>query len=205
MATKLILIRHGATDWNLKKRYCGLTDIGLNETGKAQARCLHKRLKKELIHKVYSSDRKRAFQTAKIIFKGREIEKITELEEMGFGRFEGLTYSETMKKFKRVYKKWLKDPFGVTIPDGENLEDFKKRVIRTIKNIILINKNKTVAIVSHGGPLGIFLNYILKSRDFWKQIPASASLSIVECTNGKLKIKLLNDTSHLGSLGKDID
>lgn len=205
MATKLILIRHGATDWNLKKRYCGLVDIGLNETGEAQARCLHKRLKKELIHKIYSSDRKRALQTAKIIFKGMEIQKMPGLEEMDFGCFEGLTYSETMKKFKRIYKKWLKDPFGITIPEGENLEDFKKRVIRTIKNIILINKNKTVAIVSHGGPLGIFLNYILESMDFWKQIPASASLSILECTNGKLKIKLLNDTSHLGSLGKAID
>lgn len=197
MATKLILIRHGETDWNLRRRYSGFVDIGLNEKGKIQAKKLYERLKEEDIHRVYASDQKRAIQTAKIVFKGVEIEKIPDLREVHFGVFESLTYKEIMKKHSIVYKKWLKDPFSITIPKGEDLRDFKKRIIKSLKNIISLNKNKTVAVVSHGGAISVFINNILKSKEFWKQIPNSASLSIIEYKNNKARIRLFNDITHL--------
>ncbi|MCX5705871.1 MAG: histidine phosphatase family protein [Candidatus Omnitrophica bacterium] len=197
MPTKLILIRHGETDFNRKKRYSGFANIPLNSKGKRQAGELHKRLKKEKIHKIYVSDRKRAIESAGIAFKDREIELISELREMHFGIFEGLTYKEIMKKHPKIYSRWLKDPFCVNIPRGEALVDFRKRVVKALKNIIAKNKNKTVAVVCHGGPISIFVNHILKSRDFWKYIPKSASLSIIEHKRGKSKIRSLNDTRHL--------
>jgi len=61
MSTKVILIRHGETDWNYQKRYCGFSDIDLNEKGRQQARELYKRLNKEKVNKVYSSDMKEHF------------------------------------------------------------------------------------------------------------------------------------------------
>jgi len=197
MATKLILIRHGLTDCNLEKRYSGFIDVSLNDKGEKQARCLYKRLKEEKIHKIYCSDRKRAIQTAKIIFGRREIKKIPDLREIHFGIFEGLTHKEIMKKHSEIYKKWLNNPFCIAIPGGEDLSDFRKRIIAAIKKIISLNRNKTVAIVCHGGPISILITEILKSKNFWKQIPASASLNIVEYKNRKVKIKLLNDTAHL--------
>jgi len=164
MPTKLILIRHGITEWNLKKRYCGFMDINLSEKGKKQAQRLNKRLKKENIpiYNVYSSDRKRALQTAKIVFKGFSVEKVSDLREMHFGVFEGLTYRQIIRKYPHIYRKWLDDPSCATIPGGENLSDFKKRVITALRKIIRFNRNKTVAVVSHGGAISIFLTDILK-------------------------------------------
>jgi broad specificity phosphatase PhoE len=197
MITTLLLIRHAQTQWNLKKRYSGFIDIGLNDRGREQAKSLRQRLKKEAIHKVYSSDRLRAMETARIIFKGMRIEKAPELREMHFGIFEGKTYQGLMKKHSLIYIKWLKDPFSINIPQAENLNNFKRRVIRAFRKIIRLNKGKTVAVVSHAGVISIFINSILKSKDFWKYIPNSGSLSIIEYKNGKVKIRLLNDTSHL--------
>lgn len=197
MTTKIILIRHGETDWNCKKRYCGFLDININERGKKQARKLLQRLKEEKIHRVYSSDRKRAIQTAKIIFKKLKIEKIPDLKEMHFGIFEGLTYKQTMKNYPLIYKKWLKSPYNITVPEGESLREFNKRAVGAIKKIVALNKNKTVAVVCHGGVISAFLNHILKSKKFWKHIPNSGSLSIIEYRNGGPKIKLFNDAIHL--------
>jgi broad specificity phosphatase PhoE len=202
MPTRLILIRHGSTDWNSEKRYSGFIDIGLNDKGKNEARSLYKRLKQEKIHKVYTSDRKRAIQTAKIIFRKQEIETIPDLREIHFGCFEGLTHKEIIKKHSKIYKKWLNYPFRVAIPGGEDLNDFRKRIINTVKKIISLNPNKTIAAVCHGGPISILITKILKSNNFWRQIPASASLSIIEYENGKAKIRLLNDTAHLGRFSR---
>jgi len=197
MSTKLILIRHGSTQWNLKKRYCGFTDLGLNADGKKQTRKLYKRLKGNPVDKIYSSDRRRAIETAKIIFRSSKFEKMPDLREMHFGVFEGLTYDEIMKRHPVIYKRWLDDPYSITIPKGEGLSEVKKRVVSAFKKIIALNINKTVAVVCHGGAISVFLNHILGSKNFWKHIPKSASISIVEYKKGKPKIKLFNDTMHL--------
>jgi len=197
MATKLILIRHAQTAWNSAKRYSGFIDVALNAEGKSEAGKLEKRLKNEEINRIYCSDRIRAVQTARIIFKNSKINLIPDLREMHFGRFEGLTYKQIMKKYPAIYRKWLKDPSSITIPKGESLNNFKKRITGALKKIISLNKNKTVAVVSHGGAISIFINTILKSKDFCKQIPNSASLSIIEYKNNKPNIRLLNDTAHL--------
>jgi len=197
MPTKLLIIRHGQTQWNLKKIYCGSTDLGLNSHGRKQAEKLRQRLKNTSVHKVYSSDKIRAIETAEIIFKRSHIKRMTGLKEVHFGIFEGLTCDEIMKKHSVIYKRWIKNPYSIKIPRGEDLKEFKKRVIGTFKEIIRLNKNKTVAVICHGGTISTFLNHVLKSKEFWKQIPKSASLSIVEYTGNKPKISLFSDTSHL--------
>jgi len=197
MPTRLILIRHGLTDWNQKKRYCGFMDITLSKRGKEQAKKLQKKLKAENIDRVYVSDRKRAIQTAKIIFKNKNIEEVSDLREMHFGIFEGLTYKEILEEHPGIYRRWLRNPFSIDIPKAENIKGFKKRTIEAIKKIIFVNKNKTIAVVSHGGTISVFINHILKSKDFWKQIPEAASISIIEFNNHRARIKSLNDTTHL--------
>ncbi len=204
MATRLILIRHGSTDWNVKQRYSGFSDIALNDKGRVQARRLRRRLMNQVVHKVYSSDRKRAIQTAGIVFKGYDIVKVADLREMHFGIFEGLTYKQIMKRFPDTYKKWIESPFETVIPSGESLTILNKRVVRAFKKIILRHSNQTVAVVSHGGAISAFINHILKSKDFWAHIPQSASLTLMELRNNKFKINLLNDISHLSGIKIDV-
>lgn len=149
------------------------------------------------IYKVYSSDRLRTKQSAKIIFNGRKIEEVPALKEMSFGVFEGMTYLQIMKKYPRLYKRWLRDPYSVTIPKGESLQNFNKKVLKAFRKLIILNRNKTIAVVCHGGTISVFINGILGTKDFYRYIPDSGSLSIVEYKNNKPKIMLLNDISHL--------
>lgn len=197
MAARLLLIRHGQTAWNLEKRYCGFTDIGLNDQGINQAKRLSTRLAGQGIHKVYSSDRKRAIETAEIALNASSLKKNPDLREIHFGVFEGLCYKEIMQQYPEIYIKWVENPFSVVIPKGEDLRDFKTRVINAFNNIVSLNQDKTVAVFSHGGVISIFINYILKTTDFWNKIPDSTSLTVVEYENGQAKITAFNDTSHL--------
>jgi broad specificity phosphatase PhoE len=169
----------------------------MNAKGRRQIGKLKIRLQGESFHKIYVSDRKRAIDSARIIFKKGIAEKVPELREIHFGVFEGLTYDQIMKKYPVVYKRWLKDPFSVTIPKGEKLADFRKRVVKALNKIIVKHKHETVAIVCHGGPISIYVNHILKEKNFWKYIPRSASLSVIEHKNGIAKIRSLSDTKHL--------
>ncbi len=189
MTTRLILIRHGSTSWNLKGRYCGFRDIGLSAQGRQEARDTHNALKKAKVDRVYTSDRKRAVETCKIIFNGMSAQRSPALREIHFGVFEGLTYSEVMQKYSRVYARWLKDPFGVRIPRGEKMADFRKRVVNAFRDILSLNRNKTVAVVCHGGTISIFLNSIFKTKEFWKRIPKPASSTTVSFKNDRPKME----------------
>ena len=197
MSTKLVLIRHGITSWNKQKRYCGLRDVSLSHEGKLQAQQLRERLKPLRFDKVYVSDRKRAIQTAQIIFKGTRLIKMPGLKELNFGVLEGLRYQEIMKKYPDVYDRWLKNPFKNNIPKAEDLVSFKKRVARAIQRIVSRNAGNNVAIVCHGGVISIFVATLLKSNNFWKHIPTATSMTIVEYKNNVPTIKLFNCSKHL--------
>ena len=199
MPTKLILIRHGETDWSCQKRYCGFTDAPLNQRGRDQARQLSKRLKEKKVHKVYSSDMKRTVEFANIVFEDAPIEQFPGLREMNFGIFEGLTYQEIIDRYPEIYTKWIDAPLDITIPGGEGLKDLSKRTRKTLAEILSCNKNRTVFIFSHAGPISVILCDILKLdlREVWKIKQDLANMSVVEFVKGRGKIGLLNDTSHL--------
>lgn len=197
MATKIFLIRHGQTEGNAKKQYCGFLDLGLNEFGRLQAEKLGCRMKKYNIHRIYASDRKRAIQSARIIFKGRRINRIAGLREINFGIFEGKNHQEIMESNAGIYGKWLTDPHNTVVPESESLMDFQKRVMGALGKIVISNSNKAVAIVCHGGTISIILSRINGSKNFWELIPGSASLNIIEYRGKKAKITRFNDISHL--------
>ena len=199
MSTKVILIRHGETDWSYQKRYCGFTDIDLNEKGRQQARRLLKRLSKEKIHKVYSSDMKRTLQFAKIVFKDLPAEELLDLREMNFGIFEGLTYKDIMEKYPKVYREWLGNPLDIIVPRGESLKTLARRVRKALKRILSQNSDKKVAVFTHGGPIRVILCDILELdlKEVWKIEQELASISIIEFVEGRGKVHLLNDVSYL--------
>ena len=197
MGTKIFLIRHGQTEGNAKKQYCGLLDLELNENGRLQAEKLARRLEKDSIHRIYASDRKRAIQSARIIFKGRRINKIAGLREINFGIFEGKSHQEIRESNADIYDKWLSDPYNTVVPGSESLLDFQGRVTRALEAIVLANSNKTAAIVCHGGTISIILSRINGSKNFWELIPGSASLNVIEYRGKRAEITRFNDSSHL--------
>lgn len=175
MATRLILIRHGETDHSLERRYCGLTDAPLNEKGIEQAEGLCQRLNGEDVDKVYSSDLRRASEFARIVFRNKKIEDVSEFREMNFGVFEGLTHGEIMKRHVEIYEKWLRDPFETVIPEGDSLVDFKERIEKALEKIVRVNRDKTLAIVTHAGPIKIIMGNIMKSKNIWEINPELGS------------------------------
>lgn len=199
MHTKLILVRHGETDWTRRKKYCGITDIGLSKNGKAQAKKLAERLANEKIDKVYSSDLRRAMQFCKLAAGNTHVEKVPALREMNFGIFKGLTHQEIMKRYPEIYEKWLKDPVKITIPKGESLKSFSGRIIKALSKILSRNKNKTIVVFTHGGPIRVYLCYLkgINLRKIWKIQQNVGCINIIEFKDGKAKIRLLNDTSYL--------
>ncbi|MDO8662756.1 MAG: histidine phosphatase family protein [Candidatus Omnitrophota bacterium] len=198
---RLILIRHGQTDHNLQKRYCGSNDPALNNSGVHQAQMLRERLKGEKVGKVYSSSQKRAYQTAEIIFPDREIEKRDGLAEMSFGIFEGMAYDEIMAKYANIYTDWLRNPFQARIPQAEQLESLYARVRSEIDFIFSRSgENETIAVIAHGGPNRVILcdAYGYSSEKFWEIEQDNGALNIIEYTSlTSAKVVIINDTVHL--------
>ena len=192
MTTKLYLIRHGITQWNILGRYCGYKDINLSKKGITQVKKLAQSLKDISFDSIYCSDRKRALQTKNIIFGRRKFCRVGDLREIHFGAIEGLNHEQIMKKFPKAYKEWLTDPYKGRIPQAESLQIFKKRVMGAIKKILADNCGKTIAIVCHGGVIAIFMSSILKSRKFWSYVPHPASITVVEYKNNKFKLKVFD-------------
>ena len=197
MMTKLILIRHGITEWNKQGRYCGYKDVDLSSQGRLQAIKLRNRFKGVDFNKIYCSDRKRVLQTKAIAFGKVVFTKLKDLREIHFGAFEGLRHEQILKKYPQVYKKWLKDPYRAQVPKAESMQVFKERILKVMKKIVRLNRGKNVAVVCHGGVIGIFVSSLLKSRNFWKYVPSAASVTIVEYKGKKFKIKKFNDRTHL--------
>lgn len=180
MATRLVLIRHGETDWNAQSRYLGSTDVGLNSNGFAQAAELSRRLDRSRIDHVYASDRLRAIEFAGILFPGFRIEQVPFLREMDFGLFEGMTHGELMVKHPGLYGKWLADPFTVPIPGGEAFDGFASRIREGVSAIIARHRGKVVALVTHSGPIRLMLRDHGKTEDFWAVETKNASLYTIE-------------------------
>ena len=195
MLTRLILIRHGITQWNIQRRYCGHRDIPLSRQGREQARKLRRLLKGIKVDRIYSSNKKRALESARIIFCKRKVTKVRALREINFGVLEGLHHEEIIKKYGKIYRDWIKNPYSNRIPKAEKMDEFKKRVNSAIKKTLRINPGKTIAIVCHGGVIGIFLSSILKSRNFWRYVPSAGTITIVNYSRDGFQVARVKNRS----------
>jgi broad specificity phosphatase PhoE len=193
MDKRIVLIRHGLTESNVKGKYAGHQDDVLSKEGEAQAAKLKDRFKDIIFDRVYCSDRKRAIRTAEIIFGDLPVIKEKGLSEINFGVFEGLTHQEIMEKYTDIYKKCLEDPFNVSVPGAETMNGFQERVTGTIKKIVSPDNLKNVALVCHGGTIAIFIHSILKDNNFWRHIPGNATVTAVKYRNGEFSVESFNE------------
>lgn len=196
---ELILVKHAETFENAARITQGQLDTKLSPTGKKQAKKVSERLKDVKIDIAYSSDLSRALDTCEAILKHHAATKLIatkDLREQAKGKFQGKTQSE--KKAMgydpgQNYATWKPD-------GGESLTEVWERLIPFVEEIIEKNKNKTILIVSHGGPIACLLAYFdgKTVNDFGYYLTKKGTaVSIIQINSSNVNIKLLNDASHL--------
>lgn len=199
--SKIYLIRHGETKWNIEKRYQGITDIELSENGIQQARVLAKRFRNIDLYAVYTSPLKRAADTAEIIAFNRNIPVIKDKHfiEIDFGHWEGFTFNELKQKYGQEYLNFIGNPFKHTFPGEGSYDIVTKRAIEGFKNAFEQSNGKDFAIVSHGGLLkALIINLLNLPGSFYSSMQIdNTGISIVEFNGKRSKLIKLNDNSHL--------
>ncbi|MEO6410778.1 MAG: histidine phosphatase family protein [Burkholderiaceae bacterium] len=153
--TRVLAIRHGETDWNRDTRIQGQLDIGLNETGRWQARRLALALADEDLSAVCSSDLARAIDTARELAHPRRLQVITDrgLRERGFGTFEGSTFIEIEARWPLDAARWRRRDLQFAPGGGETLVDLNARCIGAATLLAQAHAGQSIAIVAHGGVL----------------------------------------------------
>ena len=186
---KLLLVRHGETDWNKKLRYQGHRDIGLNPTGVEQAHQAGEKLKEYAPEALYASDLTRTMQTAGIIgdILGLAPEMDPRLREINFGEWEGKTYPEVLELFPQEVKMWRECPLEAQVPGGETLREVLVRMMGALKDICARNKGNVV-VVTHGGPIRLVLCHMGAEGAMWQYPVKPGSVTVIENNGGKMTL-----------------
>ncbi len=160
---RLLLIRHGATEANERGRFQGWSHAGLSEGGRAEVERTRNGLAGRAVPDlVVSSDLPRALETARLLFPDADLQTDRRLRELSFGAFEGRSHQELLEADSPGYRAWLDDPDGAPPPSGESLTDMRSRVLACWAEQ---GEVETVAVVTHGGPLGTLLAHLLQEGD----------------------------------------
>ncbi|NMA69887.1 MAG: histidine phosphatase family protein [Desulfitobacterium sp.] len=201
---RIILTRHGETLWNIEGRVQGFLDSPLTEKGKIQARLLGKRLKKEGITKIYSSDLARAKGTANIIRDELGLPEILlneALRELHFGEWEGKVWWDLRQKHAELFSIWDTGPHQVQIPGGETMEEVSERAWNFIQALRKKHTNETICLVTHGMTLQLVVKRALGiPLAQWENVPwqHNTAVNIFEFhKDGTIQPILLADHSHL--------
>ena len=204
---KLILVRHTETIWNEELRYIGSTDLDLSSLGEKHAAMLAAYLSAEDVAAIFASDMKRARQTADAIAAYHDVETkyLSELREVDFGEWEGLTYGDIKAGHSKTIDAWLGDPFNVPIPGGEDWTAFEKRVSAGLKMILDSGINDTIVVVTHGGPIKVIIGQALAipASSYWRIYQDKGAINIIRYDGGRPRLALLNDRCYLKTA--DID
>ncbi len=199
---KLILIRHGETEWNRNRRIQGCrSDTRLSQKGLEQADRVAAVMQKEQIDAIYSSPLKRAAETAQIIAEASRLRVhfVNELREIDLGQLDGLFERELTGQYEVLWKDLRNGNTTAPMPEGESLQDLQKRASWAIDRMLERHTDGTVVVVAHllvnlvviCQALGINLTQISRL----KQDPAA--INIMELTTQGNSLLVFNDTCHL--------
>jgi probable phosphoglycerate mutase len=209
MTLRLLLIRHGETEWNSLRRIQGRLDIPLNEVGRGQARAVAKRLGATPVAAVYTSDLARSSQTAEPIAAACGVAARVDLRlrERHFGRLQGCYYEELQKSDPERHRRMQARDLDFDLDGGETLPDLHRRVIEALDDIAARHPEGTVVVVTHGGVLdcayrlatGLALDAPRTYGLF------NASVNTLEVDGGGYRLVDWGDVAHLGAPADEID
>ncbi len=194
--TTTVLLRHGQTAMSREKRFSGVIDAPLTETGHAQAAAAATRLRDVHFDAVYSSPLKRARQTAEAV--GREYLIEEDLRETDFGGWEGLTFSQVRERDTDALDAWLADQ-TVAPPGGESIVTSSTRVHGAVRRIIAAHPGQRVLIVAHVTPIKALTQLALGAEPnvLYRLHLDLASLTTIDWyADGPAVVRGFNDIAH---------
>ena len=205
--SRVYLVRHGQTAWNVGEIFRGRADIPLDETGKREVHLAGETLRDETLHAVYSSPLSRSMETAENIAKFHDI-SVTPLDaivDISYGEWEGLGNQEVQQKYPDLHALWLTEPHKVLFPGGESLDEVRSRTMAALDDLLVKHQEENFALVAHRVPNKVICCALLglDNSHFWRIQQDTASTNLFVYRNGQWIISYLNDTSYLKSLGKE--
>jgi 2,3-bisphosphoglycerate-dependent phosphoglycerate mutase len=193
---RLILLRHGESQWNLENRFTGWVDVPLSPRGIQEAKDAGEKLRSFTFDRAFTSVLARANETLRLVLDtigqtGIPIEKDKALNERMYGELQGLNKDETAKKYGEQQVKIWRRSYDVRPPGGESLKDTAERVLpyyeHTIKPCLL--KGETILVAAHGNSLRALIMQLEQlSRDqvLELNIPTGAPLIYELDNTGKV-------------------
>jgi 2,3-bisphosphoglycerate-dependent phosphoglycerate mutase len=157
---RLVLLRHGESQWNLENRFTGWVDVPLSPRGIQEAKDAGEKLRSFTFDRAFTSVLARANETLRLALEaigqtGIPIAKDKALNERMYGELQGLNKDETVKKYGEAQVKIWRRSYDVRPPGGESLKDTAERVLpyyaQTIKPYLL--KGDTILVAAHGNSL----------------------------------------------------
>jgi len=203
--TKIIIARHGQTEWNVGEVFRGRIDVDLDETGVKQAGLLAEYLSGREIEAIYSSPLKRALNTAGAIARRHnlEVEVAPRLIDFNFGKWQGLPHQEVKEKYKELYTEWTRNPQQVRMPDGERLDDIRERAISVVDEVTARYEG-TIVLVAHRVVNKVLICALLglDNSHFWDIKQDTCGITTFVYENGRFILIEHNNTSYLRSIQK---
>jgi phosphoserine phosphatase len=202
--TRIILVRHGQTEWNRVEHYRGRADIPLNATGFTQAEVTGVRIALEWvgeIHAIYCSPLLRTLQTAEAI--GNHVKLpvscISSLVDLNMGQWQGLTPDQVRSRWPELFSLWHTSPNSVHFPDGETLEEVRNRAMTGLHELIERHAGQTIVLVSHTDVNRVILLSVmgLGIERLWAIRQDNCAVNVIEVANNASTLVTMNDTSHL--------
>ncbi|KAK4488367.1 hypothetical protein RD792_004128 [Penstemon davidsonii] len=203
---EIIAIRHGETEWNSDGRIQGHLDVDLNDVGRQQAVAVAERLSREpKISAVYSSDLKRAFETAEIIAKSCGVSEVTkdpDLRERHLGDLQGVVYREIAKIKPEAHRAFVSNRKDQEIPGGgESFNQVYERCTSALQRIAQKHKGERVVVVSHGGTIrALHRKASPHGRSVGKVLNTSVNVFHIS-DKDEWSIESWGDVSHLDRTG----
>ena len=194
---ELWLVRHGETDWNREGRSQGHSQNPLSERGVKQARRLGVRLAAETFDTVYSSDLRRALQTAQLVFPGETIIQDTRLREISRGVLEGTTDATRTEEQRELLRYIREDRLNRRPPGGENFQDVTDRVASWLAD--LPREGRIIAF-SHGGTIRSALCYLFDLPHSFPFALNNTGLTRLILAEGAVTLSFVNDHAHVRGL-----
>ena len=213
---RLLLVRHGETNWNKESRFQGIRDIPLNDNGRSQGRKASVFLKDVALDFAVSSSMMRPKETAEIILEqhpGVELSTTPELIEICHGLWEGMLETEIQAEYADLLQQWKDKPETVQMPEGENLQQVWDRGVAAWNKIASDHSNtdtpETGLVVAHDAINKVIICYLLglKPDNFWNIKQGNCCVSVIDYpqgASGKPVLQAINITTHLSD-GSIID
>jgi broad specificity phosphatase PhoE len=202
--TRILLARHGETDWNRDGRWQGHNDQPLNALGERQAHALAAYLEGDGIGALYTSDLARARQTAAAIERATGLQAIVDpdLREVDVGEWAGHTRADARAIDPAWYRRWA-DGVVDGYRGGETYLDLHRRTVRAFLRVVEASDGLTAVVVCHGGSIRAIVSQVvgLGPDERWRVGAAeNGSLTAIERRHGRLTLATFNQSSHLDQI-----